>query len=312
MSRVMITGATGFVGRHLVRRFSDVVLLTRDPQRAAQRFQPEPPRCFPWDPLAGTPPAEAFQGVDTVIHLAGESVGQGRWTRAKKQRIYNSRIIGTRNLVAGLRALAQRPALLICASAVGYYGDRGDQVLDETASPGDDFLARTCVDWENESRQAEGLGMRVVQTRFGVILGRDGGALPQMLCPFRWGVGGRLGSGRQWMPWVHIDDVVEAIAFVRENAIIAGPVNVTSPNPVTNRQFTKTLATLLKRPAILPVPRLMLRLVVGEFATVLLASQRVIPRVLEDCRYQFRYPELQPALEDLLKEPEAMQAAQAG
>ena len=230
-----------------------------------------------------------------MFHLAGESVGEGRWTAAKKQRIRDSRVIGTRRLVEGLAALEQKPRVLVVASAIGYYGSRGDETLDESSAPGDDFLAQVCRDWEAEARAAEKLGIRVVNTRFGIVLG-NGGALKKMLLPFKLGAGGRLGNGRQWMSWVHVDDVVGILLAAAIDEQYRGPVNTVAPTPVTNREFTRVLASVLHRPAIFPVPAFGLRLVVGEFAEVLLGSQRVLPKAAQRAGYAFHYPELAEAL----------------
>lgn len=264
----LITGATGFVGSHLLRRLPDARVVSRDPARG-----------FAWDRLD-----EALRGVDVVYHLAGESVGTGRWTREKKEQILASRVDSTRRLVEAIRG--SPPRAFVCASAVGIYGDRGDEILDERSAPGEGFLADVCKAWEAEAAKAP---TRVVHARFGLVLGPDGGLFPKIVKPFRWCVGGRLGNGRQWMPWVHIDDVVEWLLRAPE---LEGPVNVVAPNPVTNREFTKTLARVLGRPAILPVPRFALRIAKGEFARDILSSQRV----RAPAGHAFRHPELEPAL----------------
>lgn len=304
--RALVTGATGFVGSRLAAQIAEPIVLSRDPKRAREKL-PRATHHY-WDPLAATPPADAFAGVDAVFHLAGESVGEGRWSAAKKQRIRDSRILGTRHLVEGLATLEQRPRVLVVASAIGYYGSRGDETLDESSSPGNDFLAQVCRDWEAEARAAEKLGMRVVCTRFGIILGQ-GGALAKMLLPFKLGLGGRLGSGRQWMSWVHIDDVVGILLANATDEQYQGPVNTVAPQPVTNREFTRALASVLHRPAIFPVPALALRLAVGEFAEVLLGSQRVLPKVAQRAGYGFRYSSLDEALRAVVDERPAQIAA---
>lgn len=307
--RALVTGATGFVGGRLLELVQRPVVLSRDPQRARRRLPNA--EVFNWDPLAGLPPPEAFDGVEAVFHLAGESVGQGRWTAAKKQRIRDSRVIGTANLVKRLAALEQRPRVLISASAVGYYGSRGDELLDETAAPGDDFLARVCGEWEQAAGEATAAGIRVVTPRLGIVLGAGGGALARMLLPFRLGLGGRLGDGRQWMPWVHLEDVAGLMLFAAEHDAVSGAVNAVSPEPVTNREFTRVLAGVLHRPAVLPAPALGLRLMLGEFADVLLGSQRVVPRAAEKAGYVFRFTDLQAALRDILgMEPTGQAQAQ--
>lgn len=292
--RALVTGATGFIGRQLVTKLDRPVVLTRDPARAKSVLG-DGVVPFAWDPSAGPPPAEAFKGVDTVFHLAGENVGEGRWTKKRKAAIRESRIAGTRNLVAAIKSLAERPRVLVSASAVGFYGDRGDEVLDEKSPPGADFLADVCVAWETEAKVAAALGLRVVTPRLGVVLG-PGGALSKMLTPFKMGVGGRLGSGNQWMPWIHRDDVVGLMMFAATTPDASGPINAVSPAAVTNREFTKALGAALGRWTIFPMPGFMLRLVVGEFATVLLSSQRVTPQVATHLNYRYQHPDLADAL----------------
>lgn len=257
--RALVTGATGFIGRRLVRRLGNPVVLSRDPERARELLGAGV-EVFGWDPEAGPPAPQCFAGVDTIFHLAGEPIAAGRWTDERKARILDSRVEGTRNLVNALESLDPRPAVLVSASAVGYYGDRGNEMLDENSFPGRDWLSAVCRGWETEAERAVPLGVRVVQARLGVVLGEGGGALAKMLPPFRMGLGGRLGSGRQWMPWVHVEDVVGLLLHAAQNPEIRGPMNATSPAPVTNLEFTRTLAGLLHRPAVFPVPKLALRL----------------------------------------------------
>ncbi len=297
--RTLVTGATGFVGKRLLEQLDRPVVLSRNVDQARRALPGA--TVFPWDPMRGPPPKEAFDGVEAVVHLAGDPVAEGRWNDAKKKRIRDSRTIGTQNLVAGIRSAAKPPAVLVSASAVGYYGNRGDEVLDERAQPTHDFLADVCVEWEAAAHEAESLGVRVVNPRIGIVLGPGGGALSKMLLPFKLGMGGRLGDGRQWMPWVHLDDLVQLILYAVRTPGLRGPVNAVAPNPVTNRDFTAILAKVLHRPAIFPVPAFGLRLAVGEFADILLASQRVVPRAAEQAGFTFRYPELQPALEAILR-----------
>jgi uncharacterized protein (TIGR01777 family) len=292
--RALVTGATGFIGHCLLDKIAEPVVLSRDPQRARAR-SPRVEAHF-WEPLAGLPPADALAGVEAVFHLTGEPVGEGRWTARKKRLIHDSRAIGTANLVAGLAKLAAPPKVLVCASAIGIYGSRGDEKLDETSTPGDDFLARVCRDWESAAREAETCGVRTVSTRFGIVLG-SGGALAKMLLPFKLGLGGRLGNGRQWMSWIHVDDVVGLLLLAAERGDIHGPINAVSPAPVTNREFTRALAKAVHRPAIFPVPALALRVAVDGFAEVLLSSQRVLPRAAQQAGYAFRYTSLADALD---------------
>ena len=249
-----------------------------------------------WEPQSGPPPEVALRGADAVVNLAGEPVADGRWTEERKRRIRDSRVIGTRNLVAGLRALAQPPAVLVSASAVGYYGDRGDETLDEQSSPGGGFLAESCAAWEHEAMAAASFGIRVVCVRIGVVLAVGGGALAKMLGPFRVGVGGKLGSGQQWMPWIHIDDVAGLFTHALRNHNVTGPMNAAAPRPVTNADFTRALGKALHRPAILPIPAVALRVLFGEMHEILTGSQRVLPRVAEQSGYAFKHPDVSEAL----------------
>jgi uncharacterized protein (TIGR01777 family) len=253
-----------------------------------------------WEPVRGEPPAESLGEADAVIHLAGEAVSQ-RWTDEAKRRIRDSRVMGTRNLVQALGKLSPRPEALICASGVGYYGSRGDEILTEASGPGTDYLADVCKAWEDEARGAEALGMRVVRVRIGLVLDPKGGALERMLPPFRMGVGGKMGNGRQWMSWVHIQDVVEMFRFAAENTGVRGALNGTAPNPVVNADFTRALASALRRPALFPAPEFAMHLVFGEMASLLFASQRALPKEAEAAGFAFRYPQLAGALADLLK-----------
>lgn len=298
--RVTVTGATGLIGRALVRalqeRDDEVTVLTRDEEHAAEVLPGAV--LFSWrSPTRERAPAEAFAGRDAVVHLAGEPLDQ-RWTGDAKRRIRDSRELGTRNLVAGLRAAAEpRPRVLLSQSAVGYYGPRRDEFVDESApSPEGDFLAEVVAAWEREAMAAEELGLRVVVTRTGVVLAESGGALARMLPPFRLGVGGPVAGGRQWVPWIHLDDVVGAMLFCLDDERASGPVNVTVPDPVTNRQLSKALGRVLVRPAITPVPGFAVRLLYGEMASIVITGARVVPRRLEALGYEFRRPELEPAL----------------
>ena len=298
--RALVTGATGFVGTRLLEQLDRPVVLSRDASRAARTLGSRAGRVLAWDPFAGPPPAEAFDGVDAVFHLAGESVADGRWTAAQKRKILESRTLGTRHLVAGLASAKERPAVLVSASAVGYYGNRGDDELVESERPGHDFLADVCVAWEKEALAARDLGMRVVTARTGIVLGAGGGALARMLLPFKLGAGGPLGNGRQWMPWVHVADLARLYLHAAAAATVSGPMNAVAPNPVRNADFTKALARQLHRPAFLPAPYFGLRLAFGEFAQVLFDSQRVIPRVALESGFRFLYPDLAGALADIL------------
>ncbi len=295
--RALVTGATGFIGQALLQRLQSPVVLTRNPERSASKLQGLTVVAWP-DPSNTPPPAEVFEGVEVVFHLAGESVA-GRWSNSKKERILRSREAGTRNLVAAMRAAKTPPQVLIASSAVGFYGDRGDAHLTESSAAGDDFLADVCQRWEAEAQKATELGVRVVNIRTGIVLGH-GGALQRMLLPFKLCLGGRLGSGKQWMPWIHIDDLVDLMLLAACSDSMHGPVNGVAPQPETNLTFTKTLAGILRRPAIFPVPAFVLRLLLGGFAGVLLGSQRVQPDVAQAKGFKFRYAELLPALQALL------------
>jgi uncharacterized protein (TIGR01777 family) len=298
--KALITGATGFVGQRLIERLVQPTILTRDAQRARQKLGSKIADAVAWD-LSRPPPVQALEGIDAVFHLAGEPVAEGRWTAAKKARIRDSRVLGTQRLVEAIRQCSRRPRVLVSASAVGYYGSRGDEWLEESSPPGSDFLARVCQEWEQEARAAEELGVRVVSIRIGIVLGRGGGALARMLLPFRLGLGSPLGSGQQYMPWIHLEDLVRLFLFAAEQPELRGPVNGVAPHPVTNREFTRVLARVLRRSAFLPpVPALVLRLALGEFVEVLLASQRVRPAAALAAGFSFQYPELEAALRDLL------------
>lgn len=292
--KILVSGASGLVGAAVVRRFASpadevVRLVRRESGPGAAEV--------PWDPEAGTIAAEGLEGFDAVVHLAGENLGAGRWTRAKKNRIRTSRVEGTRLLAHALAGLERPPRVLVSASAVGFYGNRGDEKLDERSAPGTGFLAGLCQDWEAATGPAARAGIRVAIARFGVILAREGGALARMLPLFRLGLGGRLGSGRQFLSWITLDDAVGAIRFLVENDSLSGPVNLVSPNPITNREFTKTLGRVLHRPTLVPAPALALRIALGEMADeMLLASARVLPQRLIASGYRHTDPTLGPAI----------------
>lgn len=295
--KALVTGSTGFVGTHLMRRLKQPVAVGRNLEKVRRRFGDVEARV--WDPDRPVEPS-LLTGVDTIFHLAGESLFNGRWNSAKKEKIRSSRVESTRRLVAGIASCAEPPKTLICSSAIGIYGDRGPETLSEASAPGHDFLAGVCEAWEREAMRAQDYGVRVVCIRTGVVLGKGGGALAQMLPLFRMGLGGRLGSGHQYMSWVHIDDLVGIMLHTAEQEGVSGPVNGVAPGAVTNREFTRTLAQLLHRPALLPVPGLALRLALGEFATVLLASQRVVPEKIGQAGYRFVFPTLKEGLDDIL------------
>jgi uncharacterized protein len=276
--RVTVTGASGLIGSRLVsalqERGDEVTTLSHRTH---------------WDP------ASALAGRDAVVHLAGEPVAQ-RWTDEARRRIRESREAGTRRLVEGIEQADPRPKTLVSASAVGYYGPHGDESLDEDAPPGDDFLAQVCVAWEREARNAEALGLRVVNVRTGVVLDRHGGALGKMLLPFRLGVGGPVAGGRQYMPWIHLDDVVGIYLAAIDDEAWSGPVNATAPDPVTNKHFSKALGRALRRPAVAPVPGLAIRALYGDMAEIVTEGQRALPRQAQRLGYAFRHPDLDEAL----------------
>ena len=295
--RALVTGATGFIGQRLLASLERPVILSRRPEVAKRTVGNA--EVFAWEPESGPPPIASLDGVDIVFNFAGESVAGGRWTAQRKERIRSSRIVGTRNLVDGIESQKKRPRVLVSASAVGYYGSRGDEVLQESAAPGSDFLAEVCQAWEAEAQRAAQFGVRVVTPRIGLVLGRGGGALARILIPFRLGLGGRLGSGRHWMPWIHLDDLVGIFLHAAKSGI-SGPMNAVGPSPVTNREFTRALAAALHRPAVFPIPAFALRVMFGELASVLLASQRVVPHVAVSAGYRFRYTSLDDVLGEIL------------
>ncbi len=294
----VVTGATGFVGRRLCKLLGKPRILTRAPETAPAAFDRS--ACFRWDPGSEAPPPEAFDGCSAVFHLAGEPVAEGRWTDAKKARVRDSRVAGTRNLIEGLRQLERRPDVLVSASAVGIYGSRGDEILTESAPPAEGFLADVCSAWEAEALAAESLGMRVATIRVGLVLGSQGGALAKMLPLFKLCAGGRLGTGRQWMPWIHVDDLAALFLFCAQSGDMSGSVNGCAPHPVTNRDFTSALASAVRRPALFPAPAFALRLALGQFAEVLLASQRVAPTKAQAAGFKFDHATIEAALNAIL------------
>lgn len=297
--KITISGASGLIGRRLMKSLIADGHSLNVLSRHAGTNMPGGVRVFVWDPPKGEPPADSLRDSDAVIHLAGEPVAQ-RWSAEVKQRIRESRVAGTRNLVQALSKLSSRPSVLISGSAVGYYGSRGDETLTESSPAGSGYLAEVCVAWEKEAAAAEALGMRVVEVRTGVVLDPRGGALQRMLPPFRMGVGGKLAGGGQWMPWIHAHDLAGLIQYALDHPL-KGPVNGAAPYPVINADFTKALAAAVKRPAIFPVPGFALKVLFGEMAEVLLASQRVLPKQAEAAGFPFKFAQLGPALADLLK-----------
>jgi len=297
--KILISGSHGLVGSALKSslqsdRHEVFALVRRAPNSAAE---------VEWYPDRGSLALSGMEGMDAVVHLAGESIATGRWTDQKKQRIRDSRVKATTVLAEALGNLREPPKTLISASAIGYYGDRGDLILNEASAAGNDFLAGVCVEWENATESATQKGIRVVKTRIGIILSKDGGALAKMLTPFRMGVGGRVGSGKQWMSWIALDDVVGALKFVLTHDALSGPINFVAPNPVTNAEFTKTLGKALSRPTFFPIPAFGVRLAFGEMAeALLLSSERVAPARLKEAGYEFIHPTLEAALRAALKD----------
>ncbi|MCW3050486.1 MAG: hypothetical protein JWO74_4770 [Solirubrobacterales bacterium] len=298
--KVTVTGGTGLIGRGLVRalraRGDEVTALSRNPERAREELGVP---VHAWRPLDEPAPAAALEGRDAVVHLAGESVAQ-RWTDASRRAIRDTRETGTRNLVAGLRAAGPRPDVLVSASAVGYYGGHGDEVVDEATGPGAGFLAEVCVAWEREASAAAELGMRVVNVRTGVVLDKDGGALPKMLPPFRAGVGGPVAGGGQYLPWIHAGDLVRVYLAALDGPDWSGAVNGTAPEPVTNREFSRRLGRVLHRPAVVPVPAAALRLLYGDMAEMVTEGQRAVPRRPLELGFAFDHADLDAALRDVL------------
>jgi uncharacterized protein (TIGR01777 family) len=296
--KVLISGSHGLVGSALVKALTtsgdEVVRLVRHERKfgAAE---------IEWHPDNGLIDKEQLEGIDAVVHLAGENIAEGRWTDEKKLAIRESRVNGTVLLSETLATLRQPPSVFLSASAIGYYGNRGDELLTEESAPGNDFLAHVCQEWERATTPAAEKGIRTVLARFGIILDEHGGALAKMLTPFRMGIGGRIGNGKQWMSWIALDDVAGAIRFMLDDRFASGPVNFVAPHPVTNAEFTKTLGQVLSRPTFLPVPASGVRLAFGEMAdSLLLASQRVVPAVLQARGFGFIWPRLEPALRHLL------------
>lgn len=298
--KILITGASGLVGKALQKSFAqkgyDILLAGRGEPKTANEIRWSVEEGFLEEDIS------RIESLDAVIHLAGESISGLRWTEEKKRAIRESRVKGTQNVVNALADLKQKPKVFIAGSAMGFYGDRDDEIVSETSKPGDNFLADVAKEWETESRRAEDSGIRTVLLRTAIVLSKDGGALGTMLTPFKFGVGGVIGSGKQWMSWVSMDDVVGIVNFALENENLRGAVNVASPNPVTNEEFTKTLGEVLYRPTFLPLPEFAVNLMFGEMGdTLLLNSTRVEPKRLKDAGYEFRFPDLKNALENAVK-----------
>lgn len=293
--KILITGASGLVGKELQKSFAEKgyeMLL-------ASRSEPKDDKHIQWTIEEGFSEPERLEGIDVVVHLAGENVSGGiRWTDEKKKAIRDSRVLGTRNVVDAISKLKKKPHTFIASSAIGFYGERGDEEVTESSAAGDNFLAGVCKEWEAESRRAEDAGIRTVLLRTGIVLSKDGGALGTMLTPFKLGVGGVVGSGKQWMSWISMEDEIAIINYAIENENIRGAVNAVAPNPVTNEEFTKTLGEVLYRPTFIPLPEFAVSMIFGEMGdALLLASTKVIPKRLEDARFEFKHPNLKEAIE---------------
>ncbi len=297
--KVLITGASGLVGKELQKSFAEKgyeMLL-------ASRSEPKDDKHIQWTIEEGFAEPERLEGVDIVVHLAGENVSGGiRWTDEKKKAIRDSRVLGTRNVVDAISKLKKKPHTFIASSAIGFYGERGDEEVTESSAAGDNFLAGVCKEWEAESRRAEDAGIRTVLLRTGIVLSKDGGALGTMLTPFKLGVGGVVGSGKQWMSWISMEDEIAIINYAIDNENIRGAVNAVAPNPVTNEEFTKTLGEVLYRPTFIPLPEFAVSMIFGEMGdALLLASTKVMPKRLEDAGFEFKFPNLKVAVENAVK-----------
>ena len=302
MKRVLITGGTGLIGRALSANIAadgyEVIVLSRNPERAAGL--PPGVRAERWDGRTAAGWGALADGAYAVVNLAGEGISDGRWTAERKRRIRESRLDAGRAVVQAIETTKDRPRVLVQASGVGYYGPSGEEDVSESAPAGRDYLARLAVEWESSTAGVEPLGVRRVIIRTGIVLSKNGGALPRMMLPFRFFIGGRLGSGRQWLPWIHIADEVGAIRFLLENERAGGAFNLSAPNPVTNADFSRWLGRQMGRPALVPTPGFLLRLAFGEMAGMLLTGQRTVPRHLTQTGYAFRFAEAEAALRDIL------------
>jgi uncharacterized protein (TIGR01777 family) len=301
--RVLVTGASGRIGKalcdELLGRGDEVVGLTRDPVKAGAA-QPHEIAWHAWEPTLERPTDAAFEGVDGVVNLVGEKINQ-RWTADAKRKIMETRRTATHNLVGAIEGLATKPRVLVSQSAVGYYGNRGDETLDESSSPGEGFDASVCVEWEKAAHEVEAAEVRLAIVRTGQVMETEGGILGELLLPFKLGLGGPLAGGRQWLPWIHLSDELGILTWALDTDSVCGVVNGTSPNPVTNREWSKALGRALGRPAVLPIPGVAVEVKFGrEFGKVAQGGQRVLPRRTEELGYAFKYPEIDAALRDLV------------
>lgn len=303
--RILVSGSSGFLGTAIIdslkKQNHQIARLVR-PGSHSKSASGDSAQAVAWDPVGGQFAAAAAEGADALIHLAGASIADGRWSDSRKRVLRTSRIDATRHLMGALAKLQRPPRIVVAASAIGFYGNRGEEALTEQSAPGSGFLPEICVEWEAETARGAQFGARVASLRFGIILAAHGGALAKMLPPFKLGVGGRLGSGRQWMSWITLAEVVNIVEFALANSQLSGAVNAVAPNPARNSEFTEALAKTLHRPALFPAPPFALRLALGEMAdALLLSSQKVLPAKLADAGYRFQQPELATALADVLK-----------
>jgi uncharacterized protein (TIGR01777 family) len=302
--KYLVTGATGFVGQRVVKQLTDggdqVVILTRNIAKGALYFGN---KCqyFLWSDTSQLPPIEAFDGVDVVINLMGEGIADKRWDENQKKKIHDSRIVATSNLVEVMKGLTKKPNAFISASAVGIYGNRGNEEINESSSTADDFLARICKDWEESALKAKNLGLRTAIIRIGVVIGKDGGALKKMLPIFKLGAGGPVGSGKQFMSWIHVDDIAGMFVRAGKDSSIEGIYNGTSPYPATSKDFARELGKVLHRPAFAPAPAIALKIVFGEMSQVLLDGQKVLPTKFKEKKFSYRYPTLEMALTESIR-----------
>lgn len=302
--KVAITGGTGFIGKYVVelllKEGITPVILSRNPQKA-QKVLGSGIKAFAWNPEKELAPSSVLESVDGIIHLAGEGIANGRWTEKRKKQILDSRVLGTRNLVAGINSLkGKKPSVLVSASAIGFYGNRGSETLNEASLLGNGFLSDVCFAWEEEAKKVDS-SVRLVLPRIGIVLGREGGALQKLLPLFKLGGGGPVGTGKQFMSWIHVKDVAGLLVFALKNAAVKGPMNTVAPNPVTNAEFSKALGKAVHRPAFMPAPAFGIKLALGELSCLVLHSQKVIPEVAQKTGYSFLFSDIQSALDDLAK-----------
>ncbi|NBX68801.1 MAG: TIGR01777 family protein [Proteobacteria bacterium] len=302
--KILVTGGTGFVGRPLVKKLAEanhqIVLLTRNPE-AAKKSISAPMEVYGWEPETSTPPKEAYNGIDAIVHLAGESIAAGRWTAKQKKKILDSRVLSTRNLLKGAVEAGAKPKVIVSASAIGIYGDRGNQSLSETSAQGIGFLADVCRAWERETQYPGLESVRKVNLRIGIVLEKGGGALQKLLPLFKIGGGGPVGNGKQWMSWIHLSDLVEMIMYSLTHDTVSGATNAVAPNPSTNAEFSRALGKALHRPAFMPAPPFALKLAMGEMSELVLASQKVEAKKIESAGFVFKFPKIQEALDDICK-----------